>query len=233
MGADHERRLLARARELADLSDARDETLACLGAARHAGLDPEALAGLVGCAAALGATSTATYTAGDGWDATHPDERHFLGHIHAIDDDLEEHLHALTHLGRQANTALDTASEDLDGAHAQLTTARRQLAAAHAMTTSDPCDGCHRAKTAATATAHASVRAAGDLVRECQARAGICDEVIRLTRALAGRVRHALARLRAVPADLGETYESVYRLLRRSGRMPYDGRWLTGASPTR
>jgi hypothetical protein len=78
MSADHERRLLARARELADLDDLRDDTLACLGAARHAGLDPNALTGLVGCAAALGASGTATYTAGDDWTGTHADERHFL-----------------------------------------------------------------------------------------------------------------------------------------------------------
>ena len=41
-------------------------------------------------------------------------------------------------------------------------------------------------------------------------------------------LERARARIRAVPADLGETYESVYRLIRRGGVMPYEGRWITG-----
>lgn len=45
------------------------------------------------------------------------------------------------------------------------------------------------------------------------------------------QLRYALARIRAVPADLGETYESVYHLLRRGGRMPHEGRWITGQTP--
>ena len=32
----------------------------------------------------------------------------------------------------------------------------------------------------------------------------------------------------AVPSDLGETYESVYTLIRRGGVMPRHGRWVTG-----
>ena len=46
---------------------------------------------------------------------------------------------------------------------------------------------------------------------------------------LTPRLRHALQRIRAVPSDLGETYESVYNLIRRGGRMPYEGRWIEGA----
>ncbi len=90
MGTEYEERLRTRARALADLSDIRQDTLACLGAARHAGLDPDALTGLVGCAAALGATSIETYTAGDGWTGRHADERHFLGHVASIEDDIED-----------------------------------------------------------------------------------------------------------------------------------------------
>ena len=33
------------------------------------------------------------------------------------------------------------------------------------------------------------------------------------------------------PGDLGETYEAVYRLIRRGGHMPYEGRWITGETP--
>lgn len=232
MSTDHERQLLARARELADLADLRDDTLACLGAARHAGLDPDALAGLVGAAAALGATATATYTAGDGWTGTHPSERHFLAHVASIDDDLDEHTAALTRLGRQASAALDAAREDLDDVRGQLTDARRALTAARALPTHDPCDGCHQQQASAVTAAQTAIRTAQETVRECQIRTGICGDITGAVPVLLRRLRHTQARLQSVPADLGETYESVYDLLRRGGTLPYDGRWLTGTGPT-
>lgn len=231
MSADHERRLLVRARELAGLDDLRDDTLACLGAARHAGLDPDALGGLVGCAAALGASGTATYTAGDGWTGTHADERHFLGHLASIDDDLDERLSTFGRLRAQASAALATARSDLDDAQDQLTAARRQLAAAHAMPARDPCDGCHRARAAAISAAQAAIRAVEELIRECETRAAICEEIIQAANAAGRRLWHAQARIEAVPHDLGETYESVYTLIRRGGVMPRHGRWITGTGP--
>jgi hypothetical protein len=200
MSAEYERRLLARARELADLDDIKDDVLQCLGGARHAGLDPDAITGLVGCAAALGAVSTATYSAGDGWSGQHADERAFLGHVSSIEDDIEERLHAAANLGEQAMAALDAAQNDLEDAQA--------------MSVTVPCDGCHNRRDAA--------------IRDCQARIAICGQVIQMMGELAMRLRHALARLRAVPSDLGETYESVYNLIRRRGRMPHEGRWITG-----
>ena len=127
MDAGEERRLLARARELADLSELHDDTLACLGAARHAGLDPDALAGLVGCAIALGAASIAIYTAGDGWTGTHPDERAFLADVAGIEDDLDESMHAGTMLARQAAAALDAARAGAGRAAADARHARGDL----------------------------------------------------------------------------------------------------------
>jgi hypothetical protein len=50
----------------------------------------------------------------------------------------------------------------------------------------------------------------------------ILDELI-------ARLRHALDRIRAVPSDLGDTYESVYNLIRCGGVMPHHGRWIEGA----
>jgi hypothetical protein len=228
MSADYERRLLARACELADLSDPRNNTLACLGAARHAGLDPEALTGLVGCAAALGASGTATYTAGEGWTGRHPDERHFLAHIHSIEDDLDEPIHAVIRLGKQASAPLDTARQDLEAAREKLAAARRQLAAAHAMLLRQPCDGCHDARAATIVAAQAAVHETEDLVRECEISTGICQDITRAAGVLVEQLRHAQARIRAIPHDLGETYESVYNLIRRGGVLPHDGRWLTG-----
>ena len=154
MSADYERQLLARARRLTDLSDIKDAALACLGGARHAGLDPDALHGLVGCAAWLGATSLETYTAGEGWTGRHSDERHFLAHVSSIEDDIDERLGDTARLARQTGTALETARADLE-------TARRQLAAARAMPIGEPCDGCHARQDAAISAAEA-------LIAECR-----------------------------------------------------------------
>jgi len=214
MSAEYERQLLTRARRLLDLSDMRDDVLGCLGAARHAGLDPEAITGLIGCAHALGADSTATYSAGDGWAGRHRDERAFLGHICSIEDDLEDWLAVASQLDRETATALDAARADLEAAYGQLD-------AALTMPAGEPCDGCHGRKDAAIA-------AAKRLISDCETRAGICEEIGQALQALTHRLRHALARLRAVPADLGETYESVYNLIRRGGRMPHEGCWITG-----
>ena len=217
MGAEYERQLLARARRLTDLSDIRHDTLSCLGAARHAGLDPDALGGLTGCAAALGATSIGTYTAGDGWTGRHANERDFLGHVASIEDDIEERLGDTARLARETRAALETARDDLEAA-------RRQLAAARAMPVKDRCDGCHGRRDAAIAAAKA-------LIAECQTRISICEDIDRALTALRQHLERARARIRAVPADLGETYESVYNLIRRGGHLPHEGRWITGETP--
>jgi len=217
MDTEYERQLLARARRLTDLSDIKDAALACLGGARHAGLDPDALHGLVGCAAWVGATSLQTYTAGDGWTGRHADERHFLGHVASIEDDIDERLGDTARLAREVSAALGIARTDLDDAHDQLTAAR-------AMPVKDRCDGCHARRAAAIA-------AAGALITECETRIGICEDIERALRVLRQHLERARARIRAVPADLGETYESVYNLIRRGGRLPYEGRWITGGTP--
>lgn len=77
------------------------------------------------------------------------------------------------------------------------------------MISADPCDGCHDARRAAITAAKAAVAGAQECVRECEMRIEICEDITGFTQMLATRLRHALARLRAVPADLGETYESV------------------------
>jgi hypothetical protein len=40
-----------------------------------------------------------------------------------------------------------------------------------------------------------------------------------------------LQALRQVPHDLGEVYELVYAFIRRGGKMPRPGRWITGETP--
>ena len=66
MSTDYERQLLARARELADLGELAEGVRNILGGARRAGLDPDALGGLVGAAAALGTAGITVYAAGSG-----------------------------------------------------------------------------------------------------------------------------------------------------------------------
>jgi hypothetical protein len=56
----------------------------------------------------------------------------------------------------------------------------------------------------------------------------VCEDAADILAPLIAALRHALARAGAVPSDLGETYEAVYTLIRRGGRMPLAGRWLTG-----
>ena len=109
---------------------------------------------------------------------------------------------------------LETARDDLDDA-------RGQLAAARAMPVKDRCDGCHGRRAAAIAAAEA-------LITECETRIEICEDIGHALHVLRRRLERARARIRAVPADLGETYESVYKLIRRGGHMPHEGRWITG-----
>ena len=92
------------------------------------------------------------------------------------------------------------------------------------MPAEEPCDGCHARRDAAIAAAEA-------LIRECETRIRICEDIGQALNVLRQHLERARARIRAVPADLGETYESVYRLIRRGGLMPYEGRWITGETP--
>jgi multidrug efflux pump subunit AcrA (membrane-fusion protein) len=211
MSAEHERQLLARARELADTEDLAEEVTSILGGARAARLDPDALGGLTGAALALGEDGARVYRAGT---ARFRDDRGFIEAVTEAEDEISGHLAAARQLQHESAAALRQALADLGAA-------RRQLAAARAMATHDPCDGCHDAKAAAIAAAEAEVA-------ECQERAALYEAAEEVLAPLAGRLRHALRRIGAVPEDLGETYESVYRLIRRGGVMPADGDFLAG-----
>ena len=81
MSADGELQLLAWARELADLEELAATVTGILGGARNAGLDPDALGGLVGAAAALGADSIAVYAAGKASTGQYGDEHQFLAGV--------------------------------------------------------------------------------------------------------------------------------------------------------
>ena len=217
MSAECERRLLARAEELDETSEIAETVTGILGAARAARLDPDALGGLTGAALALGEDSRTVYTAGSGGRAAarFADDGEFVGAVADAEDDIAERLQAAGNLMGETATGLSSARAGLDAA-------RRQLTSARAMPVGDPCRGCHAARAAAIAGAEARIM-------DCRERAALCEAAaLDVLGPLLARLRHALARIRAVPADLGETYESVYRLLRRGGAMPFDGDWLTG-----
>lgn len=202
MSTDHERQMLARARQLADLGELAEEVTAILGGARRAGLDPDALGGLIGAAAALGTPGIKVYAAGKGPGGRYADEGAFLGALADAEDEIAERLKAAGRLQEQAVAALDAALDALDRAQA--------------MPVREPCDGCHGRKAAA--------------IDDARRRIALCEDTTGILDPLARRLTHALARLRAVPSDLGETYESVYNLIRRDGRMPYEGRWIEGTA---
>jgi len=222
MNADRERQLAGRAAELEDTSELAETVTAILGGARAARLDPDALGGLTGAALALGADARAVYRAGarrGGAGARLADDRAFVSAVADAEDDIAEHRAAAARLAGQAAHALEDAENDLDRARLALVTAM-------AMPEHRPCTGCHSAKAAAIAAARERISA-------CMQRAGYAADALAILGPLTTRLQHALTRIRAVPADLGETYEAVYRLIRRGGAMPYDGDWITPAGPGR
>jgi hypothetical protein len=206
MSAGYEQGLLARARELVDASVELGGSVArlLLGSARTAGLDPAVHAPLTGAALALGADQITVYTAGpQAGHRAHPDDITFLADVADAEDDARDLFHAAGKLADQVTAALDTANDDLEEALAA-------LAAAQAAEDED-------------AAAEAAARAA-----DARARIQVCERALAVLAELDRRLRHAIARLQAAPAVLGETYESVYDLIRSGGLMPFDGRWITG-----
>jgi hypothetical protein len=67
---------------------------------------------------------------------------------------------------------------------------------------------------------------------EAAERIGRCEAALGLLAEIEKRLSHAVSRLEAVAPVLGETYESVYSLLRRGGLMPFEGRWIEGEDDT-
>jgi hypothetical protein len=70
-----------------------------------------------------------------------------------------------------------------------------------------------------------------DCAADARALVQACDRALVVLAELDRRLRHAIARLQAAPAALGEAYEPVYNLVRAGGLMPFEGRWITGDGP--
>jgi hypothetical protein len=192
----HEARLLARAEELDDTSELAGQVAGILGGAHAAGLDLDALGGLMGAAIALGAGLEAIFTVST--FLRFPSEREFARAVVDAEDEIMEWVAAARKTQADAVTARAAARVALAAAYARPARTKEQSAARDAV------------------------------IAAAQTRIALCKEALSILGALEARLRHALARIRAVPSDVGETYECVYRLLRRGGEMPFDGEWITG-----
>jgi hypothetical protein len=69
------------------------------------------------------------------------------------------------------------------------------------------------------AAAHAAIAAAQRTIADCMGALGILADA-------AQRLAFVLAKLLAVPDELGDTYAEAYETVRRGHVLPHDGRWL-------
>ncbi len=211
--------LLGQAQEAADLNEVTDHVLGLLSGGRRAGLDPRITAGLSSAAVGLGAPSLAITSAGRAWSpqmGTYINDAHFLEDLAAAADEIADQLEDLSARAAQAATARDRARADLRRAE-------QALAAAQAMKVTQPCTGCHAARAAAEDLARAAMTGASG-------RVSACDDILAVVTPAARRLAFAQDRLAEVPGDLADIYEPLYDVVHRpGGRLPDDGRWITGA----
>ena len=154
----------------------------------------------------------------------------FLEALSDAEDQVREHLREVTELREQVLLAADRAQQDLGQGRRDLEAARAALAAAYAMSTREPCNGCHGARAAAIAAAEAAIAEAEARIRDAEHRIGLCEAAADILGPLAERLVRALGQLRTVPQDLGEVYELIYEFVRSGGKLPRYGRWIEGAN---
>ena len=123
-------------------------------------------------------------------------------------------------LREQVSLALDRAQQDLGQARRDLEAARAALAAAYAMPTREPCDGCHSCPRRRDRSRRGRVADAEARIADAERRIAICEAAADLLDPLAERLARALARLRMVPQDLGEVYELIYEFVRSGENCP-------------
>src|SRR6266571_350560 len=210
--------LLGQAYDAADLAEVADHVLGILAGARRAGLDPRITAGLSGAAVGLGAPSLAITTAGRDRSSrlgVHVDDAHFLEDLASAAEEITDQLEDVSSRAAQATAARARARSDLQRAE-------QALAAAQARKVTTPCTGCHRARDEAEDQARAAMSDASGWI-------SACDDILDVVAPAARRLGYARDRLAEVPEDLAETYEPLYDIVHRpGGRLPDDGRWVTG-----
>ncbi len=229
----YEEQLFTRAEVLEDTDELVQSITAVLAGAQGAGVDPRAVISLTGALQSLDPGAAVSYSAGSQKDrrdgSGYGSDGEFLEALSDAEDQVREHLREVRELREQVLLALDRAQEDLGQARRDLATAGDALAAAYAMSTRQPCDGCHAARAAAIATAEAAVADAEARIADAERRIAICEAAADILDPLAERIARALARLRTVPQDLGEVYELIYEFVRSGGKLPRYGRWIEGA----
>jgi hypothetical protein len=229
----HEEQLYTRAEMLDETGDLAAAVTAVLVGAAGAGIDSRAVTGLRNAVQALDPAGAAPgYQAGSSTDR-HPgtgyrSDAEFLEAVSDAEEAIRGRQRETADLQEQVAAALDAAERDLEQARQELTRTRLDLAAAHAMPTADPCDGCHAAKATAITAAEAAVADAEDRIRDAERRAGLCQDAAEILDPLTQRLAAALAQLRQVPADLGEIYELVYGFIQDGGKLPAYARFIEG-----
>jgi hypothetical protein len=228
-----EERLYARAEMLDETGELAQAVAEVLTGAQGAGVDPRAVISLTVALQALDPGAAVSYSAGSRKDrhggTGYGSDGEFLEALSDAEDQVREHLREAKALREQVALALDRAEQDLGQARRDLEVARAALAAAYAMPTREPCDGCHSARAAAIAAAGAAVADSEARIADAERRIGICEAAADILDPLAERLARALARLRTVPQDLGEVYELVYAFVCSGGKLPRYGRWIEGA----
>ena len=142
-----EERLYARAEMLDETGELGQAVAEVLTGAQGAGVDPRAVISLTAALQTLDPGAAVGYSAGsqkDRQDGTgYGSDGEFLEALSDAEDQVREHLREVKALREQVSLALDRAQEDLGQARRDLEAARAALAAAYAMPTREPCDGCH------------------------------------------------------------------------------------------
>ena len=229
-----EERLYARAEMLDETGDLAQAVSEVLAGAQGAGVDPRAVISLTAALQTLDPGASAGYSAGSQKDrrdgSGYGSDGEFLEALSDAEDQVRERLREVKALREQVSLALDRAEQDLGQARRDLEVARAALAAAYAMPTRKPCDGCHNSRAAAIAAAEAAVADAEARIADAERRISVCETAADLLDPLAARLARALAQMRTVPQDLGEVYELIYEFVRSGGKLPRAGRWIEGAN---
>jgi chromosome segregation ATPase len=226
--SDYEEKLYTRAELLEELGELAQAVGEVLQGAQGAGVDTRAVTSLTAALQTLDPGASASYSAGSKKDRRDGSDAEFLEALSDAEDQVRERLREVKALQEQVVLALDRAQQDLEQARRDLAAARAALAAAYAMSTKEPCNGCHSARAAAIAAAEAAVAEAEARTRDAEHRIAICEAAADILDPLAERLARALRQLRAVPQDLGEVYELIYEFVRSGGKLPRYGRWIEG-----
>ena len=156
-----EERLYARAEMLEETGELAQAVSEVLTGAQGAGVDPRAVISLTAALQTLDPGGAVSYSAGSQKDrrdgSGYGSDGEFLEALSDAEDQVRERLREVKELREQVLLAADRAQQHLGQARRDLAAARADLAAAYAMSTKEPCNGCHGAKAAAIAAAEAAV----------------------------------------------------------------------------